>query len=64
MKTQDLEHLTKEQLQEILCDFYNSIDKTFLNLRNSKESSGSFIKMELMGDYLHTSKKLLDKIKK
>ena len=50
MKNEDLEHLSKEELSEIFCNFYNNIDKIFIDNRNSKEDKNTII-MNIFGEY-------------
>ena len=63
MTKQDLEHLNKEELQEILCDFYNEVDKNFSDNKQSRENN-SLVIMNMFGGYIKSSRKVLQKIKK
>jgi hypothetical protein len=63
MKKQDLEHLSKEELQEILCNFYNEVDKTFSDNRQSREDK-TIVIMNMFGNYIQSSRKVLQNIKK
>jgi len=63
MTKQDLEQLSKEELQEILCDFYNEVDKNFSDNRQSREDK-SIIIMNMFSGYIKSSKKVLQSIKK
>ena len=63
MTKQDLEQLSKEELQEILCNFYNEVDKNFSDNRQSREDK-SIIIMNMFGEYIKSSRKVLQLIKK
>jgi len=63
MKKQDLEQLSKEELQEILCNFYNEVDKNFSDNRQSREDK-SIIIMNMFGEHIKSSRKVLQLIKK
>ena len=63
MKKQDLEHLSKEELQEIFCNFYTEVDKNFSDNRQSREDK-SIIIMNMFGEYIKSSRKVLQLIKK
>ena len=63
MTKEDLEQLGKEELQEILCNFYNEVDKTFSDNRQSREDK-SIIIMNMFGEYIKSSRKVLQLIKK
>jgi len=63
MTKEDLEQLSKEELQEILCNFYNEVDKNFSDNRQSREDK-SFIIMNMFGSYIKSAKKVLQRIKK
>jgi hypothetical protein len=63
MTKQDLEQLSKEELQEILCNFYNEVDKNFSDNRQSREDK-SIIIMNMFGEHIKSSRKVLQLIKK
>ena len=63
MTKQELEHLNKEELQTILCNFYNEVDKNFSDNRQSREDKNIVI-MNMFGDYIKSSRKVLQEIKK
>ena len=63
MTKQDLEHLSKEELQDIFCNFYNEIDKNFENNRQIKEDK-TFIIMNMFAEYIKSARKVLQLIKK
>lgn len=62
--TEELKHLSKEELQIIFCDFFNEIDKTFLENRNSCYNNKDITIMELYNGYLKSAQKAKLKIKK
>lgn len=59
MKKEDINHLSKEELQTILCDFYNELDTEFYKYTRSGISE---IK-DLLPNYINISRKVLHKIK-
>lgn len=63
MTAQELEHLSKEELQIIICNFYNEVDKNFSDNRQSREEK-SIVIMNMFGDYIKSSRKVLQQIKK
>jgi hypothetical protein len=58
MTIKELQHLSKEESQTILCDFYNEIDKIFFDNNQSED------KITLFQKYLPLSRKVLQQIKK
>ena len=62
MTEQELEHLSKEKLQTILCDFYNEVDKIFSDNRQSREDK-TIVIMNMFGNYIQSSRKVFQQIK-
>ena len=60
MKKEDLNKLSKEELVEVLTNFYNEIDKMFLDNRGN---STPFVVNELYAGYIRSTRKLLNTIK-
>jgi hypothetical protein len=60
MKQEDLKDLSREELEIMFCDFYNSLDKEFDELRG--EIDNRFAVGILYSTYIHSSKKVLHKI--
>jgi hypothetical protein len=63
MNPEELNQLTIEQLQEVFCDFYNDIDKLFYNNRQC-DVVDSMIKNNMLTQYIQSSRKVLQSIKK
>lgn len=63
MIKKDLEHLSKEELQELFCDFYNEVDKNFSDSRQSRKDKNKVI-MNMFSNYVKSSRKVLHIIKK
>lgn len=62
MNKEDLEKLNRDELEGVICDFYNEIDRTFNENRHSSNPDHVVI-MELYDNYINSSRKLLRKIK-
>jgi len=62
MIKQDLEKLSKEELQNIFFWFYNDVDKNFFNNKQSREDKNIII-MNMFGEYIKSSRKVLQLIK-
>ena len=61
MVKQNLEHLSKDELQDIFCEFYNEIDKNFSDNRHSRIDK-TIVIMDMFSNYLYSSRKVLKKL--
>ena len=57
MKKEDLNKLSREELDELFTNFYNDVDKVFLYNRNS---DSPFVVNELFTGYIRSSRKVLN----
>lgn len=63
MIIEELEHLSKKELQSILCNFYNEVNKNFSDNRQVRKDK-SIIIMNMFENHLQSSRKILQQIKK
>ena len=60
MKKEDLNKLSREELDELFTNFYNDVDKVFLDNRSA---DSPFVVSDLFAGYIMSSKKVLTTIK-
>ncbi len=63
MKVEDLEHLSIEELKELVCNYYNEIDVIFLTASRQKGDNALKL-MNMSGNFIGSSRKFLNSIKK
>lgn len=60
MKQEDLKDLSREELEIMFCDFYNSLDKEFDELRGDIDKK--YVISSLYNIFIDSSSKVLRKI--
>ena len=60
MKKEDLNKISKDELDEMFTNFYNEIDKTFSDKIGKNDP---FVVNELFAGYIHSARKVLNTIK-